>query len=478
MRLFGSFIFLVGALSVGAFAYFPSVVAHRQDRLNVIEIEATADRVGSVATVTGQSGSGETGGARGFSPAKSGPRQVAEAGAATLPAAATAPHATSPAAAAADTALPPANGGAWRTNVTTADSDGDTKRRSMSKPSDWTERVELARSLQSELKRVGCYSGTVDGDWGGASKRAMTSFLQKVNATLPVEAPDYILLTLLQGHADKACGVECPGGQGMSADGRCVSNVIVAHGPGRGSLLARKTTGTTGASGADRSDTNADTNQAATAKSWARTTTVAAIAAPASRAPASPVVTSNTLVTTLTLDTTANLQAPTPPPSSASTNLTADAASNEPAARVIAPAPLPGRMAIGAPIPSEPGREIAVPRAGSATAIPYVSPRGISVPRSAKPANLKPAAIASLDKAEASPTNAAPVVAPAIALPKGRRDAARQHRPTRNYRQPVPVKEYRSASRRNDYGTVRTSQGKVRRGSPAHNLMLSLGGVF
>jgi hypothetical protein len=75
-----------------------------------------------------------------------------------------------------------------------------------SRPEGPEARADLVRDLQRELKRLGCYEGEVDGSWGGGSKRAMTAFNERVNATLPVEEPDFILLTLLQGSRDAACG--------------------------------------------------------------------------------------------------------------------------------------------------------------------------------------------------------------------------------------------------------------------------------
>jgi hypothetical protein len=97
-----------------------------------------------------------------------------------------------------------------------------------SRPTDETGRLELVRNLQRELKRVGCYAGDFDGDWGPASKRAMGSFTELVNASLPYDDPDYILLTLVQGHTGQACGKGCPAGQAM-ADGKCLPNAIVAQ---------------------------------------------------------------------------------------------------------------------------------------------------------------------------------------------------------------------------------------------------------
>ncbi len=97
----------------------------------------------------------------------------------------------------------------------------------MAKPEDDRSRRELARSIQTELKRVGCLEGEVDGIWTGSAMRAMKSFTEHVNASLPTEEPDYILLTLLQGHSAKACGKECPAGQVIANDGRCQPRAIV-----------------------------------------------------------------------------------------------------------------------------------------------------------------------------------------------------------------------------------------------------------
>lgn len=66
-------------------------------------------------------------------------------------------------------------------------------------------RQELVRDIQRELKRVGCYAGDVDGDWGAGSKRAVRSFMDRVNSSLPTEAPDMIQLTLVRGYSGIAC---------------------------------------------------------------------------------------------------------------------------------------------------------------------------------------------------------------------------------------------------------------------------------
>ena len=71
-------------------------------------------------------------------------------------------------------------------------------------------RDALARELQKELKRVGCYEGELNGTWTPMTRRAMKAFADWVNATLPVDEPDAILYAMVQGHQDKACGKPCP----------------------------------------------------------------------------------------------------------------------------------------------------------------------------------------------------------------------------------------------------------------------------
>lgn len=90
------------------------------------------------------------------------------------------------------------------------------------------DRASLARALQKELHRVGCYSGEINGAWTGSSRAAMKTFTERVNASLPVDAPDYILLALVQRHEGKACGAGCPSGQSMGDEGRCVPSAVLA----------------------------------------------------------------------------------------------------------------------------------------------------------------------------------------------------------------------------------------------------------
>lgn len=156
--------------------------------------------------------------------ARSQPVQVAEASPAAVDPAqpvVTVPH-TPPA--------PSAATAAWQTSVSSGTVVPDRSNAVTSAiPGDRSTRYELIRALQAELTRVGCYSGSSDGSWSGGAKRAMGAFMERVNATLPIDDPDFIQLTLLQNQKGIVCGRECPKGQSQSDDGRCVPSAILAR---------------------------------------------------------------------------------------------------------------------------------------------------------------------------------------------------------------------------------------------------------
>lgn len=86
---------------------------------------------------------------------------------------------------------------------------------------------QLAREIQAELKRVGCYTGRIDGSWGSRSRSAMTTFMAEVNAQLPTTEPDVFLLSLIKGQKATVCGLVCERTEVLSG-GRCVARTVVA----------------------------------------------------------------------------------------------------------------------------------------------------------------------------------------------------------------------------------------------------------
>jgi hypothetical protein len=91
------------------------------------------------------------------------------------------------------------------------------------------DRDAIGRELQKELRRVGCYDGELNGAWTTSTRQAMKAFMDRVNASLPTDEPDSILLTMVRGYQDRVCGKPCPAGQGLGDGGRCVPNAILVR---------------------------------------------------------------------------------------------------------------------------------------------------------------------------------------------------------------------------------------------------------
>ena len=237
MRAITGLALLSTGLAVGTFTYFPDLLEPDRPAGAVRSVPETAAPA-PLQPVARSDEHAAAGAPRTFSPSRplftipsqaesratpaTPPDPVSAVGSAPGDKSATQQIASSAATAEADRAS------GWTAVVTAYDRVTGSAAQRLSKPGDPTQRANLARDLQRELKRVGCYDAEIDGDWGGASKRAMSAFTDRVNATLPVDDPDYILLTLLQGHQGAACGRDCPSGQGLNEDGRCIPRAILA----------------------------------------------------------------------------------------------------------------------------------------------------------------------------------------------------------------------------------------------------------
>jgi hypothetical protein len=102
------------------------------------------------------------------------------------------------------------------------------------------DRAALTREIQRHLKRVGCYRGDVTGVWSQSVRQAMRTFTERVNAALPVDEPDPVLLAMVQSHAPGACSAACPQGEDRAANGRCVPSALVASAMAKGGVKAAR----------------------------------------------------------------------------------------------------------------------------------------------------------------------------------------------------------------------------------------------
>lgn len=93
----------------------------------------------------------------------------------------------------------------------------------------WARR-ELAVEIKRGLKRLGCFDGSISGDWDRSAQLATSAFLATVNARLPVSEPDLILLALVRAQVSQVCAVECSEVHAGRATNECPPSVNVAEG--------------------------------------------------------------------------------------------------------------------------------------------------------------------------------------------------------------------------------------------------------
>jgi uncharacterized caspase-like protein len=81
--------------------------------------------------------------------------------------------------------------------------------------------LALTRSLQAELKRVGCDPGAIDGVWGVGAREALAEFIRLAKLSLPAE-PSAAALDAVSSHKKRVCPLRCEADERM-VDGRCVA---------------------------------------------------------------------------------------------------------------------------------------------------------------------------------------------------------------------------------------------------------------
>jgi hypothetical protein len=83
------------------------------------------------------------------------------------------------------------------------------------------ENKDLARSLQRELKRVGCLEGEADGVWGDKSRTALKNFARHANLGSIGDEPNVAALDAASAKRARVCPLVCDDGEKVVGD-RCV----------------------------------------------------------------------------------------------------------------------------------------------------------------------------------------------------------------------------------------------------------------
>jgi uncharacterized caspase-like protein len=88
--------------------------------------------------------------------------------------------------------------------------------------------AEITKSVQAELRRVGCLTGAADGDWNTASQRSLTLFNRYAGTKLDAKVASVDTLDAIKLKPSRVCPLVCE--HGFKADGDRCSKITCAEG--------------------------------------------------------------------------------------------------------------------------------------------------------------------------------------------------------------------------------------------------------
>jgi uncharacterized caspase-like protein len=88
--------------------------------------------------------------------------------------------------------------------------------------------AELVKSVQSELRRVGCLNSEADGEWNTATRRSLSLFNRNAGTTLDTKVASSDALDAIKQKPSRVCPLACD--HGFKADGDHCSKIVCADG--------------------------------------------------------------------------------------------------------------------------------------------------------------------------------------------------------------------------------------------------------
>jgi hypothetical protein len=88
--------------------------------------------------------------------------------------------------------------------------------------------AEITKSVQAELRRVGCLTGAADGDWNTASQRSLTLFNRYAGTRLDTKVASLDTLDAIKLKPSRVCPLVCE--HGFKADGERCAKITCAEG--------------------------------------------------------------------------------------------------------------------------------------------------------------------------------------------------------------------------------------------------------
>jgi uncharacterized caspase-like protein len=93
---------------------------------------------------------------------------------------------------------------------------------------DGSAQADIAKSVQIELRRVGCLTGAADGEWNAASQRSMALFNRHAGTRLNVKLASTDALDAIKLKPSRVCPLVCE--HGFKPDGDRCSRIVCAEG--------------------------------------------------------------------------------------------------------------------------------------------------------------------------------------------------------------------------------------------------------
>jgi uncharacterized caspase-like protein len=88
--------------------------------------------------------------------------------------------------------------------------------------------ADVTKSVQSELRRVGCLTGSADGNWSNSSQRSLSQFNRYAGTRLDTKVASVDTLDTIKLKSSRVCPLVCE--HGFQADGERCSKIVCAEG--------------------------------------------------------------------------------------------------------------------------------------------------------------------------------------------------------------------------------------------------------
>ncbi len=88
--------------------------------------------------------------------------------------------------------------------------------------------ADLTKSVQTELRRVGCLTGEANGDWNASSQRSLSPFNRNAGTKLDVKTANADTLDAIKQKPARVCPLVCQ--HGFKADGDQCVKIVCAEG--------------------------------------------------------------------------------------------------------------------------------------------------------------------------------------------------------------------------------------------------------